>query len=252
MPHHGEHLQICIAQNPVAGFGYQLWDAASALCCYLEQHEGQCHGRKILELGAGCGLVGILAYFMGAQVTLSDVADVLPILKLNADLNTLSADAWRSLDVRELEWGTDIREALPRSHFDMILGSDLTYSDKLHGLLIATLLQLVSEETEIILAVTRRDEDGVERWRRRFQRYFDMELLATEEDVAGYASLGFVAKAGKPISIFQLHYVGPPPFEEDLTAILATEHADGLLACLGLRDCDLASTEVNEDVDEPV
>lgn len=231
-----------------------MWDAAGALCCYLEQHEEQCQGRRVLELGAGCGLVGILAASIGAQVTLSDVLKVLPILRANVHLNTLPADAQGSLRVQELEWGVDVREAFPRGQFDVILGSDLTYSDSLHGLLIVTLLQLVCEETEVVLALTRRDGGGVDRWRRRFQRYFDVELLASEEEVAGYASLGFVAKAGKPISIFRLRYVGPPPFEDDLTAALeasSTEDAEELLALLGLRDCDLAATEVGEEAEGP-
>jgi len=235
-------------------FGYQVWDAARVLCCYLEQHEGVCKGRKVLELGAGCGLIGILAARLGAEVTLTDTATVLPILRLNAELNASPSDAPGGLHVQELEWGMDVRESFPRGQFDVIVGSDLTYSDNLHCLLLVTLLQLVSEDTEVVLAVPRRRPDDVQKWCVRFQQYFDVEVLATEEDVAGYSSLGVFIKSGRPISIFRLRYVGPPPFEEDLTAVLAglnAEDADDLLARLGLRDSDLECIEGAGEVDGP-
>eukprot|EP00415_Alexandrium_ostenfeldii_P000077 UN0077 len=135
----------------------------------------------------------------------------------------------------------------------MILGSDLTYYESLHGLLLVTLLQLVSEETEVVLAVTRRGNADVDTWCKRCRRYFDVEVLASEEDVRGYASFGVVSKTGKPVSIIRLRHVGPPPFDEDLTALLAglnVGDADQLLARLALRECDLDLIEVSEDAEE--
>lgn len=246
--HAGEHLQLRLAENPLVGFGFQVWTGALVLSCFLEQYL-VCHGRRVLELGAGCGLVGILVAHLGGEVTLTDVDEVLPITHHNVGLNARRQGEAGTLCVKALRWGMDIRDVFHRGQFDIILGSDLTYSDHLHGPLLVTLLQLVNEETTVILACTRREHDAFNNWRRRFQRYLDVKLLVTEEETAAYSSLGVVNKSGNPISIFQLQYIGPPPFEEDLTSLfqdLDTENPDDLLARLALRTCELDTIHVDE------
>merc|ERR1719242_1399836 len=118
--------------------------------------------------------------------------NMVPLMHHNVGLNKLSPSARGAVHVRELRWGCDVRQSLRRGQFDVILGSDLTYSEELHAPLLATLLQLVSDRTEVLLAVTRRRQDEVQRWRARFRHYFDVEVLVTEEEVAGYRSMGVI------------------------------------------------------------
>ena len=41
-----------------------------------ERHHGHWAGKLIVEMGAGCGLVGLLLAHMGARVTLTDLEEV--------------------------------------------------------------------------------------------------------------------------------------------------------------------------------
>ncbi|KAK2078363.1 hypothetical protein QBZ16_003203 [Prototheca wickerhamii] len=58
------------------GVGARLWAAAHILCKALAQRPGAVRGRRVLELGAGCGACGLAAARLGAErVALTDYLD---------------------------------------------------------------------------------------------------------------------------------------------------------------------------------
>ncbi|GLE05799.1 hypothetical protein PINS_up014980 [Pythium insidiosum] len=79
---------------------------------------------SVIELGSGCGLVGLVAATLGAQVVLSDQREALELLQRNAAQNLLTDDERQRVSVLEYRWGTDPEHALPRATFDYILVSD--------------------------------------------------------------------------------------------------------------------------------
>lgn len=198
---------------------------------------------------AEAGKYQSLAAYLGADVTLSDLERVLPIARHNAGLNPPVKKAG-TIRVEELLWGQDVRQRFRRGQFDVILGADLTYADHLQGPLIATLLQLASEGTEVLLAHRWRPNDDFSLWRRRFQRYMNVELLDAEDEVAGYSAVGLDLPADWRISIFRLTWVGPPPHEEDLSELFrclnANRAGDELLTRLNLRVEDLDVFEAEQ------
>eukprot|EP00966_Prymnesium_polylepis_P314478 7266938-Prymnesium_polylepis.1 len=81
-------------------------------------------GKRVLELGAGCGVAGLLAAKLGAMVFLTDLAPLVPLLERNAKRNGVE----QRTVAREIEWGCeDIPDVIlmPRAP-DVILGSDIT------------------------------------------------------------------------------------------------------------------------------
>jgi ribosomal protein L11 methylase PrmA len=102
-------------------------------------------GQRVLELGAGCGLVGMLAATLGASVTVTDMADVVTHLQANIERNfgdlsvSSSVDAVSSSEdalsgVRRvfhsrcraaaLEWGVQPSAEFAPGSFDVLLLSD--------------------------------------------------------------------------------------------------------------------------------
>ena len=56
----GVEEQLRVEQRPFGaeGFASTVWDSSIVMSKYLERHSSQFAGKRCLELGAGCGLVG--------------------------------------------------------------------------------------------------------------------------------------------------------------------------------------------------
>ncbi|CAM9446352.1 unnamed protein product [Scytosiphon promiscuus] len=77
-----------IIEQDVADVGSIVWDAEIVLAHYLDQAYGyRLSGMRVLELGAGTGLAGIVAARLGASVVLTDQSKLLPTLIKNARAN---------------------------------------------------------------------------------------------------------------------------------------------------------------------
>lgn len=80
---------LAVGCASVAGepaWGWRVWDAAKLLARELEGRDLQ--GKSVLELGAGSGLVSLVAARLGAvAVICSDLRRALPLLRHNARLN---------------------------------------------------------------------------------------------------------------------------------------------------------------------
>ena len=118
-----EELAFLRAENQVARpYGIVLWPSAIALGHELATRDLK--GKRILELGAGTGLPGILAASLGASVVQTDRQNlVLHVCKLNAERNGVASIEHRLGDWTA--WTDDAR-------YDLIIGSDILYAEPLH------------------------------------------------------------------------------------------------------------------------
>ncbi|KAM5570214.1 hypothetical protein ABKV19_011075 [Rosa sericea] len=146
--------------------GAVMWDSGVVLGKFLEHAVDSelllLQGKKVVELGSGCGLVGCIAALLGSQVVLTDLPDRLRLLKKNIDANLRHGDVRGSAKVMELQWGDDPDLELIEPPPDFVLGSDVIYSEGAVLDLLSTLRQLCGSETTVFLAGELRNECAME------------------------------------------------------------------------------------------
>ncbi|XP_061871313.1 EEF1A lysine methyltransferase 3 [Colius striatus] len=133
----GRVLRIAQHHGPRLGTAGFVWDAALALCRYMEAEQLDLRGQTVIELGAGTGIVGILAAMLGGDVTITDQPVALQQIRENVSLNFPAGAGPRVLPLR---WGHDQTSFPP--HFTFLLASDITYDPSSFPLLLRTLLHL--------------------------------------------------------------------------------------------------------------
>ena len=115
---------IKIKQFPLLGIPGYLWDASFVLTKFLETQDLQ--GKTLLELGSGLGLPSIFSSIKGAQVTSTDLSEVLPNTNFNIDLNRSSLTG--SISCQVLDWTNPSHyTGLSQIPWDYIIMSDVFY-----------------------------------------------------------------------------------------------------------------------------
>ncbi len=105
-------------------YGVALWPSAIALVYEIATRSEEIRGRRILELGAGTGIPGLVAASFGGQVVQTDRDELaLQLCRRNGERNGVGAIAYRRAD-----W-TTWDDA---GRYDWIIGSDILYGESLH------------------------------------------------------------------------------------------------------------------------
>ncbi|KAI1501498.1 putative methyltransferase-domain-containing protein [Biscogniauxia marginata] len=128
------------------GCGGQTWPAGMVLARHmLRYHREDLHGSRILELGAGGGLVG-LAVAKGCAINdekplyITDQVEMYSLMKHNIQLNGLDAKVRAAV----LNWGEPLGEEIVALRPNIILAADCVYFEPAFPLLLATLSDLLA------------------------------------------------------------------------------------------------------------
>ncbi|KAK6627965.1 hypothetical protein RUM44_010447 [Polyplax serrata] len=141
-----------------------VWDAALLLAKYLEKRcltDGNfLEGKRVIELGSGLGCVGMVASFYGGHVTLTDLAQAMPLLKLNVRNNQklLMSRNKFAAKVELLDWNEDIS----LEPCDVLLASDCVYYKESIPGLVKALRTLSKRSTEIYLSQENRSHSEIQ------------------------------------------------------------------------------------------
>jgi predicted nicotinamide N-methyase len=105
-------------------YGVALWPAAIALAHEVAARAADVGGARMLELGAGTGLPGIVAASLGARVVQTDRNELaMSVCKRNGERNGVASIEYRLVDWAQWD---DVER------YDWIIGSDVIYGATTH------------------------------------------------------------------------------------------------------------------------
>lgn len=181
----GDTCVIIHELNDATTLGWHVWAAALRLAKHIKDVYGKdsvatgvpsrmMNGRRVLELGAGCALCGILAAHYGGNVTLTDIEE--PLLE-NMRLSVAANEMRGRAGIARLDWSCAVDadedehgdckacigdESGVHGHYDIILGADIVYEPP-HPLWVALTIKryLASDGVALVLNAVR-DESLME------------------------------------------------------------------------------------------
>ncbi|XP_075033855.1 histone-arginine methyltransferase METTL23 isoform X1 [Mixophyes fleayi] len=121
-------LKLFIPEVLDSAYGMYVWPCALVLAQYIWFHRTKLTGRRVLEVGGGVSLPGIVAAKCGADVVLSDSA-ALPQCLENCH-RSCAQNNLVGIPVIGLTWGEISPDLLTLPPIDIVLGSDVFYEPK--------------------------------------------------------------------------------------------------------------------------
>ncbi|XP_039600608.1 protein-lysine methyltransferase METTL21C [Polypterus senegalus] len=171
-------------QESIDSYAAIVWPGAIALGQYLEnnQQEFNLRDKAILELGAGTGLLSIMACLLGGWVTATDLPDVLGNLKCNLISNTRNRCRYVP-QVAALDWGENLAETYPQSvyRYDYVLAADVVYVHKYLDELLNAMKHFVQPGTTLLWSNKYRFRSDLT-FTEKFKDAFKTTLLAEFPD----------------------------------------------------------------------
>ena len=189
-------IEVKLLQQRLKGIAHQLWPAASLLCRYVDANLDSvfsAHGGidrcRVLELGAGVGLVGVYLSLLGCKkVILTDLPEALEILRMNISRN----NAGDTASAMPLSWGNaqetesvlsilldlavvDEKDGTP----PLIVAADCVYWESLFDILVDTLC-LVCHRTgaRVLMSHIRRWKKDAKFFKLCAKKGFNVDLLS--------------------------------------------------------------------------
>lgn len=121
----------------------KIWESSFLLAYFLGKQKTNPSAR-MLEIGAGIGVVGVYAALCGHRVTITDInEDALMFAEANVLLNNAVL-----ADVRKLDW----KDANALDRYDVIVGSEVVYDRESYPLLVRFLRKSLAPGGYIFLA----------------------------------------------------------------------------------------------------
>lgn len=181
-----------IKQAEVGDESCVVWDAALVLAKYL-QTEHFCPkehlvNKRVVELGGGTGVVGLIAASCGAHVCCTDLLEVVPLIELNKTTNQHMITG--TFTAATLKWGQDVSAFQP--YPDLVLVADCIYYEESLEPLVSTLCDLSNENTTVLISYEERAMGKKPQLEKKFHQlvkeHFVVEEIPEEQQDPVYHS----------------------------------------------------------------
>lgn len=159
--------ELTIQQDPgVVGTGGCVWETAYLMAQWLQPRlaELQREDRPLrcLEVGAGCGLLGVALAHAGCDVLLTEQESAMANLSANVAANAPPKASGGVCAAAPLSWLDDceLEAVAARGPWQVLIGTDVVYKAELVRPLLRTLWRCASGETKCWLCLQERDADA--------------------------------------------------------------------------------------------
>ncbi|GMJ07581.1 hypothetical protein like AT1G08125 [Hibiscus trionum] len=184
--------QLQFSQDPNSQhLGTTVWDTSMVFAKFLEKNcrkgrfcQSKLKGKRVIELGAGCGVAGFGMTLLGCDVVSTDQIEVVPLLRRNVERNTsrivqmnANSDSFGSIKVAELDWGNEDHIKAVAPPFDYVIGTDVVYAEHLVEPLLQTIIALSGPKTTIMLGHEIRSTSVHEQMLQTWKNIFDVKLV---------------------------------------------------------------------------
>ncbi|CAN6661901.1 hypothetical protein TRVA0_033S01530 [Trichomonascus vanleenenianus] len=130
--------------------GFKTWGSSLVLAKKLIANPHMVRQGPVLELGAGTGLVGIVAGKLGAQICVTDLPAIVKNMRKNVELNEMS----EQVEVETLDWlNPDEFDPAHARKFTTILVADPLYSEEHPAMVCNMVDRFLNKEEEDARAV---------------------------------------------------------------------------------------------------
>tara|TARA_B110001452_G_scaffold179507_1_gene150669 strand:- start:2573 stop:3493 length:921 start_codon:yes stop_codon:yes gene_type:complete len=159
--------ELTIQQDPsVVGTGGCVWETAYLMAQWLQPRldELQRDGLPLrcLEVGAGCGLLGVALAHAGCDVLLTEQESAMANLSANVAANAPPEASGGACAAASLSWIDDgeLEAVAARGPWQVLVGTDVVYKAELVRPLLRTLWRCADSETKCWLCLQERDADA--------------------------------------------------------------------------------------------
>jgi len=184
----GSGMNVRLAEQVGRGIGSHTYSGALVLAMHLAKGfpEGHWKGKRVLEVGGGVGLLGLLVATLGAHVVNTDRPEYIELMRTNIAINAkVLAACGGSMVAEELEWGTtDHCKVNPDgTAFDYVIGADIVYPHEIgakaaFSALIQTLRDFTKTRvTTAIIQHAKRDDCGRSFFKEAAPKHFLVDCI---------------------------------------------------------------------------
>ncbi|KAK6919644.1 Lysine methyltransferase [Dillenia turbinata] len=144
------------------------------------------HTSRAVELGAGCGVAGMGLYLLGlTNITLTDIAPVMPALKHNLKRNKQTLN--KTLKTSILYWSNLDQINSLNPPFDFVIATDVVYIEESVPSLVSAMEKLIGDKGVVLLGYQLRSPEAHTLFWEMCERVFEITKVSHEDLHPDYA-----------------------------------------------------------------